>query len=64
MDVKRIVKVELAKRGMTMQSFAKELGIPQQSLSRTLNTPPVNQKSHWPKIMEALELEVEIKPKT
>ncbi|WP_161883864.1 transcriptional regulator [Deinococcus alpinitundrae] len=63
MDTKATVKVELAKREMTMLELAAQLGIPQQSLSRTLQTSPVNQRSHWPAILEALGLEVIIRPK-
>lgn len=62
-DFKTSVKVELARRNSNLSQFAAELGIPQQSLSRTLQTSPVNQRSHWPAILEALGLEVVIQPK-
>ena len=63
MDTKAIVKIELAKREMTMLELAAQLGIPQQSLSRTLQASPIDQRSHWPKILEALGLEIVIQPK-
>ncbi|GAA3995062.1 hypothetical protein GCM10022631_01430 [Deinococcus rubellus] len=46
-----------------MVELAAQLGIPQQSLSRTLQTSPINQRSHWPAILEALDLEIVIQPK-
>ncbi|AFD27458.1 helix-turn-helix domain-containing protein [Deinococcus gobiensis] len=63
MNLKTIVKIELAKREMTQTELAEQIGIPQQSLSRTLRTPALNQRSHWPKILDALGLELVVQPK-
>lgn len=62
-EPKTVVKVALAQRDMTLGELARRLGIPAQSLSRTLKTSVVNTQSHWPGILEALDLEVEVKPK-
>ena len=63
MNPKTLVKVELAKRDLTMTEFAQQLGIPQQSLSRTLNAPAINHRSYWPKVLDALGLELVVQPK-
>lgn len=63
MEPKTVVKVALAEREMTLTELARRLDVPQQSLSRTLQQSPLNGKSHWPKILEALGLEIVIRPK-
>lgn len=63
MDPRTVVKVALAERGMTLSELANRLGVPQQSLSRTIQQSPLNGKSHWPKILDALGLEIVIQRK-
>ena len=63
-DPKTAIKVELARREMTLTALAEKLGVPQQSLSRTLRGSPVNQKSHWPSILKELGLKVVLVPDT
>lgn len=60
MDPKTAVKVALTKRQMTVGELAARLGVPPQSVSRTLNTPVPNGKSLWPRILAALSLRVEV----
>lgn len=63
MDPKTAVKVVLAKRGWSQTQLAEKLGIAPQTLSRVLGVPVVNHRSHWPDIMEELNLEVIVREK-
>lgn len=63
MDPRTQVKVALAQRGMNQADLARQLGIKPQVLSRLFRVPVVNERSHWPAVLEALDLEVEVKPK-
>jgi transcriptional regulator with XRE-family HTH domain len=63
MEEKIVIRTALAARNMTQGDLANRLGIPAQSLSRTLGVSVVNTQSHWPAILDALGLEVVIRPK-
>ena len=58
-----LVKIELQKQGLTQVELARRLGLAPASVSRTLRAPPIRQDSHWPAILDALGLEVIIRPK-
>ncbi len=63
MDPRTEVNIALARKGLNLTALAKQLGVPQQSLSRTLKGEIVNQRSHWPAMLAALDLQVIVVPK-
>lgn len=63
-DPKHAVDIELAKRQMNQKDLAKLVGRNETALSRTLSTNRFfDNRSMWPEILDALNLEVIIRPK-
>ncbi|WP_407541749.1 helix-turn-helix transcriptional regulator (plasmid) [Deinococcus radiomollis] len=63
MNARQTIKVALAEAGMTQAQLATRLEMKPQVLSQSLQSPLVNSRSHWPAILDALGLEVVIRPK-
>ena len=63
-DPKKIIQARLRALGLTQAQLAEEIGTTPSILSRTLGTPLVRQDSHWPAILRALALRVNIDPDT
>lgn len=63
-DPKRVVQARLRALGWTQAYLAEKLGTSPAILSRTLGTPMVRRDSHWPAILEALDLQVAVLPRT
>ncbi|GGM22320.1 helix-turn-helix domain-containing protein [Deinococcus aerophilus] len=57
---KQVIQSRLKTLGLTQAQLAEQLGTTPSILSRTLKTPLVRQDSHWPAILDALALTVEI----
>lgn len=63
MTPEEAVKMLLKEKGVTQAEFAHEIGTSQPVLSRTLKSPFINTQSHWPAILDALDLELVIQPR-
>lgn len=57
------LRAELKAQGITQSELAEKLGTTQPVVSRTLRGSVLNDRSHWPAIIELLGLEVVIQPK-
>lgn len=53
----------LKERGITQNQLAEMLDTTQPVISRTLTASVLNDRSHWPAIIDALGLEVVLQPK-
>lgn len=62
-EVRELIKRILKTRGMTQAQLAQTIGADPPTLSRTLTAPIINTQSHWPAILDALDLEIVIQPK-
>ncbi|WP_104991720.1 helix-turn-helix transcriptional regulator [Deinococcus sp. NW-56] len=60
---KETIRARLKEKGMTQAQLAEHIGTTPAILSRTLGSPPVRPDSHWPAVLEALGLEVQLVPK-
>lgn len=60
MDAKKTVQSRLKELGMTQAQLATCLGTTPAILSRTLGSPMIRPDSHWPAILDALGLQVEL----
>lgn len=60
---KEAIRARLKERGMTQAQLAEQIGTTPAILSRTLGSPLVRPDSHWPAVLEALGLEVQLVPK-
>ena len=64
-QTKRTIRAALAERGLNTNTLAHQLGIKQEALSRLLNhVPIVNQRSNWGAVLDALDLEVIVRPRS
>jgi transcriptional regulator with XRE-family HTH domain len=60
-----LIDAKLTEQGLSRSDLARQLGISRQVVTRTLNsTALINERAeHWPAILDALGLEVVIRPK-
>ncbi|QLG11746.1 helix-turn-helix domain-containing protein (plasmid) [Deinococcus sp. D7000] len=61
-----LIEERLTALGLTRSDLARQLGVSRQVITRTLNsTALINERAeHWPAILDALGLEIIIRPKT
>ena len=62
-DVVAQVRQALKDQGLTQAKLAEMLNTTQPAISRTLTASVLNDRSHWPAILDLLGLEVVIRPK-
>lgn len=63
-DAAKAVRVELARRGMNQADLERQLGVTRGTVSRALSGSPLDERSKtWPAILDALGLEIVIRPK-
>lgn len=62
--MKEVVATALKAKGLNQSQLALQLGKDRASMSRTLNRSPIDARSDWPAILDALDLEVVIRPKS
>ncbi|WP_135230147.1 helix-turn-helix domain-containing protein [Deinococcus fonticola] len=64
-DASTAIRVQLARMGMNQADLARKLGILPGTVSRALAGSPMDERSKtWPAILDALGLEVIIRPKS
>ena len=63
-DLTPEVRAEMARQGISGAELARRTGHAQQSVSRALLRGPLDPRSLWPDILDALGLELHIRPKT
>ena len=57
------VAAALKAKGLNQSQLATQLGRERASISRTLGRSPIDPRSDWPAILDALGLEVVIRPR-
>lgn len=62
-SAKDAIRTRLKELGMTQAQLAEKIGTTPAILSRSLGGALVRQDSHWPAILDALNLQVTITPK-
>ncbi|WP_407540213.1 helix-turn-helix domain-containing protein [Deinococcus radiomollis] len=63
-EATQLIDEILSSKGKSRAELARELGISRQKVQRTLDASPLNSRAeHWPAILDALGLEVVIRPK-
>ncbi len=62
-DNKNAVRTALAAKGLNQTQLAEVLGKERAAVSRTLSKSPIDERSLWPAILDALGLEIVIQPK-
>jgi len=61
--IREVITATLKAKGLNQSQLALQLGRERASISRTLGHSPIDLRSDWPAILEALGLEVVIRPK-
>lgn len=64
LDPKSAVRVRLRELEMTQAQLAAKIGTTPSILSRTLSSSMVRRDSHWPAILDALDLQAKLVPKS
>lgn len=62
-DFKATVQAALKAQGMNQSQLAERLGKERAAISRTLSRSPIDPRSDWPAILDALGLEIVVRPK-
>jgi predicted transcriptional regulator len=62
-DLASQLRQALRDKGLTQVKLAEMLGTTQPVISRTLTASVVNDRSHWPAILDILDLEIVLKSK-
>lgn len=57
------LREELKARGITQAQLAERLNTTQPVISRTLKAGVLNDRSHWPAILDMLDFEVVLQPR-
>ena len=63
-DLAAQLRQALKDRGITQAQLAQQLNTTQPVVSRALHASVLNERSHWPAILETLGLEIVIQPKS
>ena len=62
-ELAKRLREELKARGITQNNLAEKLGTTQPVISRTLRASVTNERSHWPAIIDLLDMEITVQPK-
>lgn len=63
-DLAAQLRQALKDRGITQAQLAQQLDTTQPVISRALQASVLNERSHWPAILDTLGLEIVIRPKS